>query len=160
MISPMFTDLPDLAAERFGAAVALRIGLVHEVTASPGEAVGEIVEAVLAGGPEAVRAAKSLARQRPTGRETAEIAAARRTSEEGQAGLRAFQDEELEQSAVVVNGKAPFFIVVTNCQGVFRPSATVHTSSLHVHPNGPDRIEARALIPIKIEVDSAWNWVD
>jgi methylglutaconyl-CoA hydratase len=83
-----------LTGERFGADVALRIGLVHEVAASPDEAVEAIVEAILAGGPETVRAAKRLARKRPTGRETAEIAAARRTSEEGQAGLRAFLDKQ------------------------------------------------------------------
>jgi methylglutaconyl-CoA hydratase len=83
-----------LTGERFGAEIALRIGLVHEVAASPDEAVEAIVEATLAGGPEAVRAAKRLAREPPTGRESAEIAAARRTSEEGQAGLRAFLDKQ------------------------------------------------------------------
>jgi methylglutaconyl-CoA hydratase len=83
-----------LTGERFGADVALRIGLVHEVAAAPDEAVGGIVDAILAGGPEAVRAAKSLARDRPFGSETAEIAAARRTSEEGQAGLRAFLEKQ------------------------------------------------------------------
>jgi methylglutaconyl-CoA hydratase len=82
-----------LTGERFGADVALRIGLVHEVAAEPAEAVEKIVEALLAGGPEAVREAKRLVRQRPSGRETAEIAAGRRTSEEGQAGLRAFLDK-------------------------------------------------------------------
>jgi methylglutaconyl-CoA hydratase len=83
-----------LTGERFGADVALRIGLVHEVAADLAEAVERIVEALLAGGPEAVRAAKRLARERPGARETAEIAAARRTSEEGQAGLRAFLDKD------------------------------------------------------------------
>jgi methylglutaconyl-CoA hydratase len=83
-----------LTGERFGADVALRIGLVHEVTAAPDEALDEIVDAILAGGPDAVRGAKSLARDRPFGRETAEIAAARRTSEEGQAGLRAFLEKQ------------------------------------------------------------------
>jgi methylglutaconyl-CoA hydratase len=82
-----------LTGERFGADVALRIGLVHEVAAEPAEALEKVVDALLAGGPEAVRAAKRLVRERPTGRETAEIAAARRTSEEGQAGLRAFLDK-------------------------------------------------------------------
>jgi methylglutaconyl-CoA hydratase len=82
-----------LTGERFGADVALRIELVHEVAADPAEAVERIVEALLAGGPEAVRAAKRLVRERPTGRATAEIAAAGRTSEEGQAGLRAFLDK-------------------------------------------------------------------
>jgi methylglutaconyl-CoA hydratase len=47
---------------------------------------------ILAGGPIAVRAAKKLVRERPTGIDTAHIAAARRTSEEGQDGLRAFLD--------------------------------------------------------------------
>jgi methylglutaconyl-CoA hydratase len=82
-----------LTGERFGAEEALRIGLVHEVSSAPGEAVGELVEALLAGGPEAVRAAKRLALERPSGIETAQIAAARRTSEEGQEGLRAFLEK-------------------------------------------------------------------
>jgi methylglutaconyl-CoA hydratase len=82
-----------LTGERFGADVALRIGLVQEVAADPAQAVNAVVEALLAAGPEAVREAKRLVRERPTGRATAEIAAARRTSEEGQAGLRAFLDK-------------------------------------------------------------------
>jgi methylglutaconyl-CoA hydratase len=79
-----------LTGERFGADVALRIGLVHEVADDADAAVGAVVEALLAGGPEAVREAKRLVRERPAGRETAEIAATRRTSAEGQDGLRAF----------------------------------------------------------------------
>jgi methylglutaconyl-CoA hydratase len=82
-----------LTGERFGADVALRIGLVHEVASDLDEAVTRIVDALLAGGPEAVREAKRLARERPSGIETAKIAAARRTSDEGQAGLRAFLDK-------------------------------------------------------------------
>jgi methylglutaconyl-CoA hydratase len=82
-----------MTGERFGAEVALRIGLVHEVAADAAEVAEGVVEALLAGGPEAVREAKRLVRQRPSGRKTAEIAAARRTSEEGQAGLRAFLDK-------------------------------------------------------------------
>jgi methylglutaconyl-CoA hydratase len=82
-----------LTGERFGADIALRIGLVHEVAADPAEAVAAVLEALLAAGPEAVREAKRLVRERPTGRATAEIAATRRTSEEGQAGLRAFLDK-------------------------------------------------------------------
>jgi methylglutaconyl-CoA hydratase len=82
-----------LTGERFGADVALRIGLVDEVAADPAEAVETVVEALLASGPEAVREAKRLVRERPTGSATAEIAAARRTSEEGQAGLRAFLEK-------------------------------------------------------------------
>jgi methylglutaconyl-CoA hydratase len=82
-----------LTGERFGADVALRIGLVHEISADADEAVGKVVEALLTGGPEAVREAKRLVRESPSGDETARIAAARRTSEEGQAGLRAFLDK-------------------------------------------------------------------
>ncbi|MBA3434167.1 MAG: enoyl-CoA hydratase/isomerase family protein [Actinobacteria bacterium] len=82
-----------LTGERFGADVALRIGLVHEVSESTDEAVSAIVEAVLEGGPEAVREAKRLVRERPSGAETPEIAAAQRTSTEGQEGLRAFLDK-------------------------------------------------------------------
>jgi methylglutaconyl-CoA hydratase len=82
-----------LTGERFDSEVALRIGLVHEVAVSPDETVAGVVEALIAGGPEAVRAAKRLALERPTGRETAEIAAGRRTSDEGQEGLRAFLEK-------------------------------------------------------------------
>jgi len=84
-----------LTGERFGTEVALRIGLVHEVSDDPDEAVSGIVEALIAGGPEAVREAKRLVRERPFGLETAQIAAARRTSTEGQDGLRAFLDKRL-----------------------------------------------------------------
>ncbi|MGH3127201.1 MAG: enoyl-CoA hydratase-related protein, partial [Gaiellaceae bacterium] len=78
--------------ERFGADVALGIGLVSEVSEDAGERAEQIVGEILAGGPIAVREAKSLVRERPTGIDTARIAAARRTSEEGQDGLRAFLD--------------------------------------------------------------------
>jgi enoyl-CoA hydratase/carnithine racemase len=82
-----------LTGERFGADVALRIGLVHEVSPAPDDAVAGVVEALLASGPEAVRAAKELASVRPDGPEAARIAAARRTSDEGQEGLRAFLEK-------------------------------------------------------------------
>lgn len=81
-----------LTGERFGPDVALRIGLVSEIFEDAGSAAEQIVSDVLAGGPEAVREAKRLVRARQTGPETAEIAAARRTSPEGQEGLRAFLD--------------------------------------------------------------------
>jgi methylglutaconyl-CoA hydratase len=81
-----------LTGERFGAETALRIGLVSEVADDPDAAIIEIVEALLAGGPEAVRRAKRLVLERPAGVETAQIAARRRTSPEGQEGLRAFLD--------------------------------------------------------------------
>ena len=79
-----------LTGERFDADVALRIGLVQEVSEDAGRAAEAIVESLRQGGPEAVREAKRLVRERPTGVDTAHIAAARRTSEEGQEGLRAF----------------------------------------------------------------------
>ena len=83
-----------LTGERFSADVALRIGLVSEVADGDlDERVEGVVSHLLAGGPEAVRAAKELARNRPDGQAAAEIAAARRTSAEGQDGLRAFLEK-------------------------------------------------------------------
>jgi methylglutaconyl-CoA hydratase len=79
-----------VTGERFGADVALRIGLVHEVADDLDEAVDRIVAELLTAGPEAVRAAKRLVLERPEGEDTAYRIAARRTSAEGQAGLRAF----------------------------------------------------------------------
>jgi methylglutaconyl-CoA hydratase len=79
-----------VTGERFDAATALQIGLVSEVSEDAGERAESIVEEILAGGRIAVREAKRLVRERPTGVETAHIAAERRTSEEGQDGLRAF----------------------------------------------------------------------
>ena len=76
--------------ERFDAEVALRIGLVSEISEDAGERAEGIVRDILAGGPEAVREAKRLVRERPSGEDTARIAATRRTSDEGQDGLRAF----------------------------------------------------------------------
>jgi methylglutaconyl-CoA hydratase len=82
-----------LTGERFDAETALRIGLVHEVAEDLDAAVDSVVEALLQGGPEAVRAAKRLVREHPTREATAQIAARRRTSDEGQDGLRAFLDK-------------------------------------------------------------------
>ena len=79
-----------LTGERFGAAEALRIGLVSEVAEDAGERAESVVREILAGGPIAVREAKRLVRERPIGVDTAHIAAERRTSNEGQDGLRAF----------------------------------------------------------------------
>jgi methylglutaconyl-CoA hydratase len=79
-----------LTGERFDAATALRIGLVHEVADELDAAVERIVSELLSSGPEAVRAAKELIRERPDGDDTAQIAARMRTGAEGQAGLRAF----------------------------------------------------------------------
>jgi methylglutaconyl-CoA hydratase len=79
-----------VSGERFAAEDALRIGLVSEVSEDAGERAESILRDIVAGGPIAVREAKRLVRERPTGEETAHIAAARRTSDEGQDGLRAF----------------------------------------------------------------------
>jgi methylglutaconyl-CoA hydratase len=81
-----------VTGERFGAEDALRIGLVSEVSDDAGERAESVVRDILAGGPIAVREAKRLVRERPSGEEAAHIAAARRTSDEGQDGLRAFLD--------------------------------------------------------------------
>jgi methylglutaconyl-CoA hydratase len=83
-----------LTGERFGADVALRIGLVSEVADRDlDERVDDVLGHLLASGPEAVRTAKQLVRDRPGGQAAAEIAAARRTSPEGQDGLRAFLEK-------------------------------------------------------------------
>jgi methylglutaconyl-CoA hydratase len=79
-----------VTGERFGAVEALRIGLVSEVAEDAGERAESVVRDIVAGGPIAVREAKKLVRDRPGGEDTAHIAAARRTSDEGQDGLRAF----------------------------------------------------------------------
>ena len=81
-----------LTGERFDAKTALRIGLVHEVADELDAAVEQVVSELLSYGPNAVREAKRLIRERPAGEETAEIAARVRTSEEGQERLRAFLD--------------------------------------------------------------------
>ena len=83
-----------LTGERFGADVALRIGLVSEVADGDlDERTDVVLGHLLASAPEAVRAAKELVRDQPGGQAAAEIAAARRTSAEGQDGLRAFLEK-------------------------------------------------------------------
>ena len=83
-----------LTGERFDAATAFHIGLVHELTDDLDVACSRVVGELLTSGPEAVRAAKQLIRERPDGDEAAQIAARLRTSEEGQGGLRAFLDKK------------------------------------------------------------------
>jgi methylglutaconyl-CoA hydratase len=79
-----------VTGERFDAATALRIGLVHEVADDLDAAVDRILGELRAAGPRAVRHAKRLVLERPDGADTARRIAERRTSEEGQEGLRAF----------------------------------------------------------------------
>jgi methylglutaconyl-CoA hydratase len=83
-----------LTGERFDAATALRIGLVHEVAADIDAVVEHIAAELLSGGPKAVRASKRLVLDAPLdASETARRIAERRTSEEGQEGLAAFLEK-------------------------------------------------------------------
>lgn len=87
-----------LTGERFSAAEALRAGLVHAVVPEDGldAEVDRVLDALLAGGPEALAASKDLAKR--MGRlpldealgEAAGVIAARRASAEGQEGMKAF----------------------------------------------------------------------
>jgi methylglutaconyl-CoA hydratase len=77
--------------ERFDASLALRIGLVHEVAEDLDAAVEQVLTELRSAGPRAARAAKRLVLDAPLdGLETARRIAERRTSDEGQEGLRAF----------------------------------------------------------------------
>ncbi|MCW8891401.1 MAG: enoyl-CoA hydratase/isomerase family protein [Sedimenticola sp.] len=88
-----------LTAERFDAAEAHRIGLVHEVVAEdqlPSQ-VDALIEQLLKGGPDSLAAAKSLifaVTRQPTSesviRDTAQRITAARASDEGKEGLNAF----------------------------------------------------------------------
>jgi methylglutaconyl-CoA hydratase len=79
-----------VTGERFDAATALRIGLVHEVSDDPGGSLERVLGELHTAGPRAARHAKRLVLDRPDGAETARRIAERRTSDEGQEGLRAF----------------------------------------------------------------------
>jgi methylglutaconyl-CoA hydratase len=82
-----------VTGERFDAATALRIGLVHEVAADLDAGLAAIVGELRTAGPEAARRAKKLVLERPDGLGTERRIAQRRTSEEGQEGLRAFLEK-------------------------------------------------------------------
>jgi methylglutaconyl-CoA hydratase len=92
-----------LSGERFDAAEAFRLGLLHELAideADLDEKVGTVVDALLACGPVAQREAKDLVRQiggRPVSSEliqdTAERIARIRTSPEGREGIGAFLEK-------------------------------------------------------------------
>jgi methylglutaconyl-CoA hydratase len=82
-----------VTGEAFDAATALRIGLVHEVGAELDAAVERIVAQLRSAAPEAARHAKKLVLERPDGLGTERRIAQRRTSEEGQEGLRAFLEK-------------------------------------------------------------------
>jgi methylglutaconyl-CoA hydratase len=82
-----------LTGERFDAVTAMRIGLVSEIGDDLDAAVERVAAELLSAGPKAVRAAKELIRERPTGERTAQIAARLRAGDEGQEGLRAFLEK-------------------------------------------------------------------
>jgi methylglutaconyl-CoA hydratase len=63
---------------------------VHEVDGDLDAAVERVVAELRSAGPRAARHAKRLVLDRPDGPETARRIAERRTSDEGQEGLRAF----------------------------------------------------------------------
>jgi methylglutaconyl-CoA hydratase len=79
-----------ITGERFAAPTALRIGLVHEVAKDLDAAVATILDELASAGPKAARHAKRLVLDPPDGADTARRIAERRTSDEGQEGLRAF----------------------------------------------------------------------
>ena len=89
-IGPSWARRYFVTGERFDAATALRMGLVHEVDANLDVAVERVLAELWSAGPRAARHAKKLVLERPDGPETARRIAERRTSEEGQEGLRAF----------------------------------------------------------------------
>jgi methylglutaconyl-CoA hydratase len=89
-IGPSWARRLFVTGERFDAALALRIGLVHEVDDDLDAAVERVLAELASAGPRAARHAKRLVLERPDGPETARRIAERRTSEEGQEGLRAF----------------------------------------------------------------------
>ena len=82
-----------LTGERFDAQTAVRIGLVHELAAELDPAVERIVAELRSAGPEAARHAKQLVLERPDSLGTERRIAQRRTSDEGQEGLRAFLEK-------------------------------------------------------------------
>jgi methylglutaconyl-CoA hydratase len=101
VISPMVLERIGPAAarryvvtgERIDAETALRIGLVHGVTDDVEGAVERVAEDILAGGPAAVREAKRLVVQPGDEEDLLARATDRRTSDEGQEGLRAFLEK-------------------------------------------------------------------
>jgi methylglutaconyl-CoA hydratase len=82
-----------VTGEKFDAETALRIGLVHGVADDLDGSVDAIVGELRSAGPEAARHAKKLVLERPNGFGTERRIAQRRTSEEGQEGLRAFLEK-------------------------------------------------------------------
>ena len=82
-----------LTGERFDAETAVAIGLVHEQTDDLDAALERVIGELLASGPEAIRSAKRLVRERPQGRATSELIATVRETPEAQEGLQAFLEK-------------------------------------------------------------------
>ena len=90
-----------LTGERFGAARAVELGLLHRAVpaAELDAAVDEVIEMVRQGGPNAIGAAKRLVREVPqmgmdeAFRHTAEIITGLFASEEAEEGMRAFAEK-------------------------------------------------------------------
>jgi methylglutaconyl-CoA hydratase len=82
-----------VTGEKFDAETALRIGLVHGVAEDLDGAVEAILGELRSAGPEAARHAKTLVLEQPDGLGTERRIAQRRTSDEGQEGLRAFLEK-------------------------------------------------------------------
>lgn len=92
-----------LTAERFSASEAWRIGLLHEIVPDEDaldEALGEVIDALLAGAPQAQAECKALIHtvaQRPIDEDVIEHTAQRitavRASEEGREGVAAFLEK-------------------------------------------------------------------
>jgi methylglutaconyl-CoA hydratase len=82
-----------VTGEQFGAETALRIGLIHEVAEDLDAAVERVLSELRTAGPQAARHAKKLVLERPDTLATERRIAERRTSEEGQEGLRAFLEK-------------------------------------------------------------------
>ena len=92
-----------LSSERFSAAEAYRIGLVHEIVPGDGEldeAIGEIIDNLLKNGPQAQAECKALIRlvagqpiDEAIGEETAQRITQVRAGAEGQEGLAAFLEK-------------------------------------------------------------------
>ncbi len=102
-----------LTAERFDAAEAAKIGLVHQVVAPDelDEAVEAATKRLLRGAPGAHAICKQLVadlQELPPGAEardrTAKVLAAQRSSNEGRAGVRAFLDKSIPPWAVAKDG--------------------------------------------------------
>ncbi len=96
-----------VTGERFDAPTALRIGLVHEVTSDLDGALDHIVGELRTAAPRAARHAKRLVLDLPDGPETARRIAERRTSAEGQEGLRAFGDGRVPGTAGFASWSPP-----------------------------------------------------